>query len=136
MWTLGISAGSSFTAPKVIATVHGTIAPFKYSFLELGCDIGWISEMKNAVYYSIYPFAHYSLFRPIGNNSGWYIGAGGGWSYESYTVDDLLLPLTGAKLDLTTGFNIFNYIDISYTLRTNFKSTNHKVSLGFMYRFR
>ena len=136
LWTLGVSAGSSFATPLVIATVHGTIAPFTYSFLELGCDIGWVSTVENAVYYFLYPFAHYSLFLPIGNNSGWYIGAGGGWMYGSYTVDDLSLLINEGAMDLTTGFNIFNYIDISYTLRTNFKSANHKASLGFVYRFR
>jgi TolB-like protein len=136
LWTLGVSVGSSFATPWIIATVHGTIAPFKYSFLELGCDIGWISSMENAVYYSLYPFAHYSLFLPIGNNSGWYIGAGGGWMYGSYTVDDLKIPVSSGALHFTTGFNILNFIDVSYTLRTNFKSVNHKASVGFVYRFK
>jgi hypothetical protein len=135
-WTLGASAGSAFSAPLVIATVHGTIAPFRFSFLEIGCDIGWISRLENNGYYSVYPFAHYSLFRPIGNNNGWYIGAGGGWMYASYTVDDLHLPVSSAALHLTTGFNVLNFIDVSYTMRTNFKSVNHKASLGFVYRFK
>ena len=136
LWTAGVSGGSSFATPLVIATIHGTIAPFRNSFLEIGCDLGWISAMENAGYYSIYPFAHYALFLPTGNNGGWYLGAGGGWMYASYTVDDLQMPVTSGALHLTTGFNVIKFIDVSYTLRTNFKSINHKASLGFVYRFK
>lgn len=136
LWTIGISGGSTFSAPWVIATLHGTISPVKYSFFEIGCDIGWLSGMETSGYYSLYPFAHYSLFLPFVKKGGWYLGAGGGWMYASYTFDDLVIAKSNAAMDINTGLNIANVLDISYTLRTNFKSMNHKVSAGFVYRFR
>jgi len=42
LWTLGASAGTSFTRPWLIGTVHGTLAPFNYSFLDIGLDVGML----------------------------------------------------------------------------------------------
>jgi hypothetical protein len=39
-------------------------------------------------------------------------------------------------LDVTTGIILWNILDISYTLRTDFKSANNKMSIGYTYRFR
>ena len=138
-WTLGISAGTSFTTPWVIATVHGTISPFRNSFLELGCDLGLINlSEKVKSYYSIYPFAHLAYFKPF-TKGGWYIGAGAGYmmAFYKFSAGDIQKNIFAA--DLIAGVNLFNFLDISYTLRaspwTDLKAVSHKVSLGYVYRF-
>ena len=37
--------------------------------------------------------------------------------------------------NIIIGFNIANFIDISYTLRSNFKTINNKISAGYTWRF-
>jgi tetratricopeptide (TPR) repeat protein len=143
-WSIGISAGTSFAAPFAIGTIRGTIAPFKYSFLELGFDYGLISGIADAEsYYSLYPFVHYNLFLPFTQSinrqdiiSGWYAGAGGGFMLAEYTFPEGKIPVNTFALDLITGMNLWNMLDISYTLRTDFKSANNKISVGYTYRFR
>ena len=139
LWSVGASVGSSFADPLLIATVRGTVAPLRYSFIELGCDIGFISAYDDVEsYYSIYPFAHIGLFVPFRWKGGWYIGAGGGYMTGSYTFAEGLVPADVGVFaaDLITGFNIFNIIDISYTLRTNFSSVSNKIAVGYTYRFK
>ena len=75
LWAIGISAGSSFSQPLLIGTIHGTIAPFRYSFLELGFDAGIFSRKPDEDYYSISPFAHCAIFWPF-DKGGLYAGAG------------------------------------------------------------
>jgi hypothetical protein len=137
LWSLGVSAGTSLTDPFVIGTVRGTIAPLRYSFLELGCDAGFISDVEGATsYYSIYPFAHYALFLPFSQKGGWYIGAGAGYMIADYQIEDITVSKNIFAADFIAGVNILNFFDISYTLRTDFASANHKISVGFCYRFR
>jgi TolB-like protein len=136
LWSVGVSVGSSVADPFVIGTVRGTVAPLRYSFLELGCDVGFISKVEGASYYSVYPFAHYALFLPFTQKGGWYIGAGGGCMIAEYQFDDLVVSRRIFAADLTAGVNIGNFLDISYTLRTDFASAGHKISLGYCYRFR
>jgi hypothetical protein len=78
LWTIGVSVGTSFAPPFIIANVSTTLAPFNYSFLEIGCDFGFISGVENVGYNSFYPFAHYAFFSPFITSGGWYIGTGGG----------------------------------------------------------
>jgi len=137
-WSVGASVGSSFAAPWVIGTAHGTIAPFKYSFLELGFDTGFVTGKSNTNYYSLYPFAHLAFFWPLmANKIGLYAGLGGGYLMVSYDftgegkyTENFLL---GA---VTVGVNLFDMIDVSYTLKTNFSARSHKVSVGYTYRFK
>ena len=138
-WSIGISAGTSFAAPWVIGTVRGTIAPFKYSFLEIGIDYCMVSGFSDAeFYYSLYPFVHYAFFLPMSfaKGGGWYAGAGGGYMLGEYTFPEEKIPVNIFALDLTTGIILWNMLDVSYTLRTNFKSANNKLSIGYTYRFR
>jgi hypothetical protein len=135
-WSIGISAGTSFAAPWAIGTIRGTVAPVQYSFLELGLDYGMISGIKDAeFYYSLYPFIHYNLFLPFAQSAGWYIGAGGGYMLGEYTFPEEKIPVNILALDITTGIILWNMLDVSYTLRTDFKSANNKVSIGYTYRF-
>jgi len=134
-WSLGASVGSSFAEPMVMVTLQATLAPLRHWFLRVGCDLGFISNMDDIEYFSISPFAHLALFLPFGARGGWYIGAGGSVTMAEYRFDDYVVPRTMTALDLTTGFNIGNVFDISYTLRTTFSTVVHRASAGFTWRF-
>jgi len=136
-WSIGISAGTSFAAPWVIGTARGTIAPFRNTFFELGFDYGMISRVKDVEqYYSLYPFIHAVYFQPFKTSGGWYAGVGGGYMFGKYTFPEGDIPVNIFALDVTAGVNILDMFDISYTLRTSFKTVNHKVSAGYTYRFK
>ena len=47
----------------MIGTVRGTIAPFRYSFLEAGFEAGFVSGQSDVGYYSFCPFIHKEDFR-------------------------------------------------------------------------
>jgi TolB-like protein len=140
-WSIGVSAGTAFAAPWMIGTVHGTIALLRYSYFEIGLDYGVISGIGDVGYSSLYPYVHYALFLPFAlfsgkQKGGWYIGAGG-----TYMTAELDYPEGKASqnffaADFTTGFNIGNMLDISYTLRTNFIRAENKISAGYTYRFK
>jgi len=137
-WSIGASVGSSFAAPWVIGTLQGTIAPFKYSFIEIGLDAGFVSGVSGVGYYSFCPFVHISYFYPIINNKvGIYTGAGGGYMWANYKFDvEGELPKNTFAVDAVAGINLFDMLSISYTFRTNFKNVNNKASVGYTYRFK
>jgi len=137
--TLGVSIGSSFADPLLIASVHGTFSPLRNLFLGLGFDIGMISGIDGAKsYYSLYPFARIGYFLPFKEKGGWYAGAGVGYMTGKYTFygGDAPVSVSVFAADFTMGFNLWNMLDISYTLRTNFKSVNNKVTAGYTHRFK
>ena len=139
--TIGASVGSTFAAPLLIGTVHGTWSPFKYSFAELGIDLGMQSSIKDAEYYSMYPFFNYALFVPFvlssgAGRGGWYAGAGCGWMTGRYVFPEGEAGINIFALNIITGFNIANGFDLSWTMRTDFNGVNHKVSAGYVYRFK
>jgi hypothetical protein len=137
LWALGVSAGSTFATPWLTVTVHGTIAPWKYSFLEIGCDIGLITEVEDAeAYYSLYPFIHYALFMPFKTKGGWYVGIGGGCMMINYTYPKETVSENIFAVDAIIGLNFLNVLDLSYTLRTNFSGVSNKFLIGYTYRFR
>ena len=145
-WALGASIGTSFAAPLVIGTFYGNYTPFKGSFfkdtfLELGMDIGLGIYRPDIQYFSLYPFVNYALFtpfpRPIGGIIyGWYAGLGLGAMFANY-IYDVAGPIwdSTVAINFVAGINIFEMIDVSYTLRTNFKSADSKLSVGYVYRF-
>ena len=135
-WSVGASLGSSFAAPWILGTVHGTIAPFKYSFLELGFDAGLVSGVTDVGFYSLCPFAHYAYYLPVNRVIAWYAGAGGGYIFASYGFPEGDVKKNDFVLDAVTGFNILGMIDVSYTLRTNLSGILNKVSVGYTYRFK
>jgi len=143
-WSIGLSAGTSLNDPWVSGTLNGTIAPLKYSFFTIGFEFGFISSIQEVNnYYSLYPFIHYSLYLPFNSSGkensikgGWYIGTGGGYVISSYEIDDLTFSNKSFAMDFITGFILFDFLNISYTLRTNFDWVSSKVSLGYSYRFK
>ena len=141
--SIGIALGSSFAAPWAIATVQGTLALLPYTFIELGCDAGAITgepEMRLSDYWSVYPFAHLAVFLPLGAKGGVWFGAGGGYMLGNYHLTwegeaaDAAIQIMA--IDATAGFLIGNFLILSYTWRSDFKTMNHKVSAGFVYRFK
>ena len=136
--TIGVSIGSAFADPWVIATIHGTFSPARNLFMEIGLDIGTVSIYGDVSgYSSLYPYFHIGGFIPFQKKGGWYIGGGGGYMTGWYTFNNgkAPVPLGVFAADAVTGFNIGNVFDISYTLRTDFRSVGHKVMAGYTYRF-
>ncbi|GHU99772.1 hypothetical protein FACS189483_09390 [Spirochaetia bacterium] len=147
-WSIGVSAGTSFTVPWVIATFNATLSLFPYSFFDIGADVGLIHLYKrpDLSYISVYPFARFNSFIPFGAFGGWYAGAGGGYMMAFYGENGEDTSLQTPVFDLSTGFYFganHRYFSISYSLRTPidpplkqfFAVLNHKVSIGFSYRF-
>ena len=87
-------------------------------------------------YYSLYPFAHFVYFVPL-DKFGVYAGLGGGLLIVSYKFNDgrdySKNFLVGSAI---VGINLLDMIDISYAFRTNFDGRNHKVAVGYTYRFK
>jgi len=136
-WSVGASVGTAFAEPWLIGTLQATFAPFRHSFVRVGCDLGFVSGMDGVGYFSVTPFVHYALFLPFAWG-GWYVGLGGGFLIEEYRFYDIevVVPRRTAVMDFTTGMSVFSILDVSYTLRTDFSSIIHKISVGMTYRFR
>jgi hypothetical protein len=134
LWTVGASAGTSFAVPWVIGTIHGTIAPFRYSFLEIGLDAGFVSGDAEVGYYSLCPFAHYAFYYNA-EKIGLYAGAGGGYTIAEYSGSGGELSLRIPALDLTAGLRFTSGFTVSYTLRTDFATAGNKLAVGYLYRF-
>ena len=135
LWTVGASVGSSFSAPWLIATLEGTIAPFRYSFFDLGMDVGMLSGDRDVNHFSLYPFVRCAFFYPLGGG-GWYAGAGAGLMIANYTFPEGKVSRNIWTADITTGY-IFRFgLTASYSFRTDFKSVNHKVAVGYSFRFK
>jgi hypothetical protein len=141
-WSLGGAMGSSFTIPWIIGTVQGTASFFPWTIVELGCDFGLVHGYRNrpdVEYFSLYPFGHINGYVPLGALGGWYGGLGSGLMLAFYTIGGSPVSHTIPAFDLTSGFYLGknrHYITIAWTLRTNFADANHKVSLGYSYRFK
>jgi hypothetical protein len=137
LWSIGVSAGSSFSRPLFIGTAHGTIAPLRYSFLEIGVDLGVLSRKQDENYFSVIPYAHYAFFLPF-DKGGLYAGAGIGYMFGNISnkVEEIDDPISIITADGIVGVNLFNFLDVSYTLRTTFKAVTNKFSAGIIYRFK
>jgi len=136
--TLGVSLGTAFTDPFIITTLHGTFAPIDNVFIELGCDAGFISRYEGVEsFYCLYPYVNLGYFLPFRNMGGIFTSVGIGYIFGSYFFShggnaDLNI-LTG---NVTIGVNLFNFINIFYSLRTDFTAISHKIAVGYVYRFR
>ena len=133
-WVEGFSVGSSFAAPFLVFTVHKTFSPLRNSFMEIGCDLGLVSDVKDADYFSIYPFAHIAYFMPFAEKGGWYIGAGGGVMIARYIFPEGDISTNTPAFDVIAGVNFFDFLNVCYTFRTNIKTVSHKVSVGYVHR--
>jgi len=134
--SLGVSLGTTFSAPLLVGTIHGTLASSRNSFFDLGVDFGFASGHADVVnYFSLYPFAHYALFYPLKEDTSWYAGAGFGFMLATYEFPEGEINENTFAVDLSTGVIIKNMFNISYTLRTDFRSANNKIAVGYIKRF-
>jgi len=133
--TLGASVGTSFSIPLLIGTVHGTLAPSKNSFFDIGVELGLMSGVADTGYSSLYPFAHYAFFMPFTEKGGWYLGAGGGFMFANYTFPEGKVADNTFAVDICTGFILWDMLNVSYTFRTNFSSAGNKIAVGYVKRF-
>ena len=116
--------------------MQGTIAPWRYSFFNLGMDVGTVSGESDTKHFFLYPFAHYAFFLPFTNESGWYAGAGAGFMMAAYTFPEGKVSRNIFTADVSTGY-IFGFgLTISYSFRTDFKTGSNKIALGYSYRFK
>jgi TolB-like protein len=143
LFSIGASVATSFTAPWLIGTVQGTFSLFKYTFVDIGCDLGFIHGYKgweDIDYHSFYPFAHFNGLFPFGGFGGWYAGLGGGFMMAFYSGNGENNAFYLPAFDAESGFYLGggrHYVTISYTLRTTtFETVNHKIALGYIFRFR
>ena len=132
---LGASFGTSFNAPQIVGTVRGLFAPARYSFWEIGFDIGAGNAITDANLSLFYPYTRYALYLPAGDSFAWYAGAGGGLMVNSYTYMGVSGTNAFFALDAVTGFVFFNFLDLSFSLRTNFAMVMAKMAAGFVVRF-
>jgi hypothetical protein len=136
LWSIGASAGTAFSIPWLIGTVHGTLAPFRHSFFDVGLELGLLSGVADTGYYSLYPFAHYAFFMPFAEKFGWYAGAGAGFMFANYTFPEGKIADNTFAVDFCTGFILWDMLNVSYTFRTNFRSAGNKVAVGYVKRFK
>ena len=136
LWSVGGSVGTAFSLPWVIGTVHGTLAPFKHSFFDVGVELGMVSGDTSMDYFSVYPFAHYAWFVPFSEAGGWYLGGGMGVMFANYTFPEGKVADTLFGVDLSAGVILWDMLTVSYTFRTNFTSVGNKIAVGYVKRFR
>jgi len=138
--SIGVSAGTSFATPAIVGTIHGTIAPLpvRNMFFEAGVDFGllYTGDYQIEGYFSLLSFARVGYFMPLSEKIGIYAGMGGGYMFARYIVTDEPFDAHIPFADVTVGANIFGFINVSYTLRTDFKGISNKVSVGYVYRFK
>jgi len=135
LWSAGASLGTAFSAPWIIGTVHGTLAPFKHSFFDVGLDFGLVSGEADVGYFSLYPFVHYAYFKPFSEKFGLYAGAGAGYMFANYTFPGGKVTDNTFAVDLSAGVILWNMLNVSYTFMTNFKSVGNKIAVGYVKRF-
>jgi len=142
LWSLGASLGTTFSAPWFVGTIHGTLAPFRRQFFELGVDIGFVSGHTDVDYFSLYPFAHYAAFIPFEGSGGFYIGGGIGIMLATCTYNfperSVVVQENTFAVALSTGIIINNMFNISYNLRIGFGenlSASNTVLVGYIKRF-
>jgi len=156
LWSVGASAGTSFSEPWVIGTIRATLAPFRYQFLELGLHGGFVSNRGSTTsYYSLTPYGMYSFFWPFNFTIGAYGGVGLGYTMAQYEYYNLGISITSLPFSVTAGVFLFNLMDVSFTfsyplmtsadsntvigttLQNNLSGrSSFKFSVGYAYRFR
>ena len=139
MNAVGGSLGTSFSAPWFIGTIEGTYAPWNNPrmsniFIHLGLDAGLASGYSEVKHRTLYVFARFSYLFPIANG-GINLGAGAGFMVARYTFPEGETKRNFMLADVSAGY-IFGFgLTVSYSLRTNFTSVNHKMAVGYLYRF-
>jgi len=115
--TLGYQGVSAFGF-----TLNGTVSPANYTFFDFNLGLGFNSFAVNGR-------INFNAYVPF-KFGGWYAGAGIGGGYN-----ELLGGVFAGNI--TTGFILFNWLNIAYTLQigTFDEIVNHNIAVGYSYRF-
>jgi hypothetical protein len=143
-YSVGAAVGTAFVTPAFLVSARLTLSPFRSNFFELGSDFGLAhggTNIGGVEYFSIAPYLHFNLFA-AGERGGVYAGFGGGASFSQYTYpsESHIDPVTVSTpvVDfLIGGFGVFPHsgFDLRYTIKTNFTGVDHRLTLGYIYRF-
>ena len=151
--SVGMSLGSTFSTPALTITPNINIPVFKLAdssdydlrlYFNMGCDFGFFSNadfISDLSYNSYYPYTRVGIFVPFGDENefggkfGFHFGFGYGCMIANYKFGDYQSSAVVSTFNLAAGFLVANSIDISYSLRTNSRGANNKLSIGFVYRF-
>ena len=138
----GISAGSAFTTPYITTSLNVIYSPISYTFIDLGCDVGFIhgnQQREDVNYFSLFPYFHINGFFSIFGNFSLYAGVGAGYMIAFYSKNDEsftpMIPTINSNIGILYGIKN-HYLTVNYVLRTTFEVFNHKLSFGYIYRFR
>jgi len=133
--TIGVSVGTSFIDPLVIAAIHGSYAPFQNIFIELGFEAGFLSIYEEVEsFYCLYPYANLGFFMPFSDKGGFFAGIGGGLMMVNYTFTDIKKDMGLLAMNIFTGVNLWDMLNITYTFKTTFGEMSHKVGVGYVFR--
>ena len=104
-------------------TLNGTVSPGNYTFFDFNLGLGFMSFAFNGR-------INFNAFVPF-KIGGWYAGGGIGGGYS-----ELLGGFFAGNI--TTGFILFNWLNIGYTLQigTFDGVVNHNAFAGYSYRFK
>jgi hypothetical protein len=142
-WSIGALLGTTFYAPAFTITLQGTLAPFPYSFFEIGADFGLglgmsaanYSALNDVSYYSFYPYLHGNLIKAWTNKFHTYAGLGAGVMLATYEASGRITqhPVV-VGMDVVLGMLLWN-CNINVTLRTNFEAVSMRLAAGYSIRF-
>ena len=135
--SLGISVGTSYD-PIFLLTLHGSLAPINNVFIQVSLDVGLVSRYQSQgvkQYYSLYPYVSFGYFWPFAARMSLFASAGAGYTISNYTFAHGDAAIGVFTVNLNAGINLFDFLNISYTLMTDFSAMNSKVSVGYVYRF-
>jgi len=82
------------------------------------------------------PFLNYCYYYPLNDTFSLYACIGGSYIMANYNFPEGPLSLNTFAAGISAGVNIFDMINVSYTFRTDFKGTEHRISAGYFYRFK
>jgi TolB-like protein len=145
LFSLGLSAGSTFTVPWAVVNIGATVPLLRYTFIDAGLDVGFIHGYENRddlKYFSLYPHGHLNVYLPLGNAGGFYIGAGAGYLLAFYETSGEKNAVRIPAAEAAAGFYLGrknHYFKIAYALRTPFEQffgiLNHKAAIGYSFRW-
>jgi len=120
--TIGVTLGYQGVSAFGLSAI-GTVSPSNYTFFDFNLGLGFNSFAFNGR-------VNFNVFVPF-NTGGWYAGIGIGGGYNE---------LFGGVFagNITTGFLLFNWLNIAYTLQigTFDNIINHNIAIGYSYRFK
>ncbi|MDR0464608.1 MAG: hypothetical protein LBG94_05765 [Treponema sp.] len=134
--SLGFFLGASMAEPLIVGSFNITVSIWQNLYAEFGFDLGFNSLRENVDgYTSAYPYINVGYFMPFSEKIGLLFGAGGGYLRASYNTNDGSDASTGIAANVYAGIHLVNTFNIIYSLRSDFSSINHKLSLGYVFRF-